>query len=416
MRVQISILLILTGCALSFSCATTQSPHAASKKGAQAVPHKKDAPLAKAGQKTPAPAVAQAQGPSELDAIYLRLNDTSMQLSDEDVRTATALHPAAKNSLEEAILVTTQLRLLKLQVDQSSGFQSNDLYATPGEQSASSSPSMEKLFQDLQIDLPATYRNNSHLKNKASLTLAQDLIDRTKNSAPFTAQLHASLDEESQHLAATAPAAAPASPNAGTNPLGPSSDVQTAAQTAPVPPTPDHATDKASATVVPGNAEGQIAVAPSAPNVPGNEVHQIPTAEVKTGPTDLKRTDALLMQAQKMADKGEFKQAIESVGRIDTQDPFYEQAREKIRVYSNRAVQDLRQKAALAFQNALPLSDSQAKQAYLVQARSLLEKALQEYPGADQLDTVKENLAVIARDLDSIAKDTSAADSTPKSQ
>ncbi|MCX6130965.1 MAG: hypothetical protein NTX25_18145, partial [Proteobacteria bacterium] len=101
--------------------------------------------------------------------------------------------------------------------------------------------------------------------------------------------------------------------------------------------------------------------------------------------------------------------------RIENSDPFFDQAKEKIKVYSNRAVQDLRQKAAQAFQNAMPVADDRAKLAYLKQAKDLLELALKEYPTADQLDTVRENLAVITRDLSGLERDT-AQDSIPKTQ
>ncbi len=103
------------------------------------------------------------------------------------------------------------------------------------------------------------------------------------------------------------------------------------------------------------------------------------------------------------------------MARIDNRDPFFDQAREKIKIYSNRAVQDLRQKAAQAFQNAMPVADNRAKAAYLKQAKELLEQALKDYPVADQLDTVRDNLAVITRDLSGIDQETAGAN-PPKTQ
>jgi hypothetical protein len=77
-------------------------------------------------------------------------------------------------------------------------------------------------------------------------------------------------------------------------------------------------------------------------------------------------------------------------------------------------VQDLRQKAAQAFQNAMPVADNRAKAVYLKQAKDLLEQALKDYPVADQLDTVRDNLAVITRDLSGI--DREAGGNNPMTQ
>ena len=71
------------------------------------------------------------------------------------------------------------------------------------------------------------------------------------------------------------------------------------------------------------------------------------------------------------------------------------------------AVQDLRQKAARAFQSSLPVVDIKTKAAYLVEAKNYLEEALKEFPAADHLATVRENLAVITRDLQTISEETS---------
>jgi hypothetical protein len=119
---------------------------------------------------------------------------------------------------------------------------------------------------------------------------------------------------------------------------------------------------------------------------------------------DLNRGDSLLRQAQKFAERQEYKRAIKFAGRISNQDPMFPTAKEKIKEFSNRAVQDLRQKAAQAFQSALPVNDRNTKAAYLEQAKQYLVKALEEFPEADQLGTVKENLAVISKDLESLQR------------
>lgn len=118
---------------------------------------------------------------------------------------------------------------------------------------------------------------------------------------------------------------------------------------------------------------------------------------------DLNRGDALLRQAQRFAERGDYKQAIQYASRIARKDPLYPAASEKIKAFSNQAVQDLRQKAAQAFQSALPVNDRETRVAYLEQARQYLVQALEEFPEADHLGTVRENLAVISQDLENLS-------------
>lgn len=121
---------------------------------------------------------------------------------------------------------------------------------------------------------------------------------------------------------------------------------------------------------------------------------------------DINQTDSILRQAIELAENGEFKQALELITKIDQKDPMFTAAEEQIKSISNRAVQSLRQKAALAFQNALPVGDPKTRAAYLSEAKEYLVEALENFPMADHLATVKENLAVISRNLENISEDT----------
>lgn len=394
MRVKFTTPLVLVTLATLPACVTSRSHGTAPRSTASSAANKAK-PLAKEGQKTvhdtavPAPAQTPDIAPAthDLTRTYNRLNDQTMRLMEEDIRTATALHPAQKGTMEEAVLILAQLRLLKIQTEQSSKFQSRDLYdqnedqqqGAPTPAANPNQPSMEKQFRDLDIDLVASFNQNTHLKNLPTLALVKTLLEQTSNSVPFNSGMQAIIDLEAQKWAALQKTAKPeeqAAPEAAT-------------------PEPIEAT-----------AANPAAPDPGLTSTPG---------EVHTGPADLKKSDAILMQSQRLADKGEFKQAIDFAGRIDNRDPFFDQAKEKIKIYSNRAVQDLRQKAAQAFQNAMPVADSRAKAAYLKQAKDLLEQALKDYPVADQLDTVRDNLAVITRDLSGIDQET-AGGNTPKTQ
>lgn len=117
-------------------------------------------------------------------------------------------------------------------------------------------------------------------------------------------------------------------------------------------------------------------------------------------PAELHSSDSALSEAQALADRGDFKAAIKKAQAVDKASPLYNSAQEKVKEFSNRAVQDLRKKAAQAFQSAMPLNDKKTRAQYLQQAKSYLEDALNNYPQAAQLPTVRDNLRVISKDLE----------------
>jgi D-aminopeptidase len=119
-------------------------------------------------------------------------------------------------------------------------------------------------------------------------------------------------------------------------------------------------------------------------------------------PADLRGGDAVLAEAQSLADRGNFQAAIKKAATVSPTSPMHANAQEKIRDFSNLAVQDLRRKAAQSFQSAMPITDVNIRAQYLEQAKQYLEQAIKEYPQATQLPTVRDNLRVISRDLDKL--------------
>jgi hypothetical protein len=119
---------------------------------------------------------------------------------------------------------------------------------------------------------------------------------------------------------------------------------------------------------------------------------------------DLRIGDNILLEAQALSDNRRYAEAISKAKLIGDDSPLRQNARMKVVEFSDLAVQELRQKAAQAFQNALPVSDPKTRSMYLAEAKSYLENALQQFPEApsDQLSTVRENLAVISRDLEKL--------------
>jgi hypothetical protein len=146
---------------------------------------------------------------------------------------------------------------------------------------------------------------------------------------------------------------------------------------------------------------GEAAPAPfSAPPPP-------PEAGVATdapppNPADLRGGDSTLGEAQTLADRGAFQAAIKRAASVDPNSPMFPMAQEKIREFSNLGVQELRRKAAQAFQSAMPLVDRQKRAEYLQQAKGYLEQAIDSYPQASQLPTVRDNLRSISKDLDKL--------------
>ena len=129
----------------------------------------------------------------------------------------------------------------------------------------------------------------------------------------------------------------------------------------------------------------------------------VPTAQVamiQTIDSDLFRVgDSLVLEADALASQGKYQQALATLTSIDHRSPLVQIAQEKRIEISNQAVQDLRKKAALAFQKAGPISDRRTREAYLQEAHNYLKQALTLYPQAENLNVVKDNLTTIARDL-----------------
>lgn len=124
-------------------------------------------------------------------------------------------------------------------------------------------------------------------------------------------------------------------------------------------------------------------------------------------PVEIGKEESALQEAQNLADAGKYQEAIAKASGVSSQSQAHGKAVERVRTFSNQAVQELRMKAAQAFQGSLPISDPKARTAYLERARKFLEEAIKAYPQADQLGTVKENLAVITRDIERLKDDTS---------
>ena len=110
--------------------------------------------------------------------------------------------------------------------------------------------------------------------------------------------------------------------------------------------------------------------------------------------------EARLKQAQSLTEQGHYQEAVTLLQSLPEDSLYRAEADNKIREISNLAVQDLRRKAARAFQSARPISDFNTRAAYLKDAKKYLEQALEVFPASDQLRTVRQNLEVINKSLE----------------
>ena len=116
--------------------------------------------------------------------------------------------------------------------------------------------------------------------------------------------------------------------------------------------------------------------------------------------------DNTLLEADSLATQGEYRNAIKKIATLDQHSPLFHIAQEKLIEISNKAVHDLRKRAALAFQKAAPITDRNTRAAYLNEAKTYLEQALTLYPQADNQHTVRSNLVIITRDLEKLRAET----------
>ena len=335
----------------------------------------------------------------KLFQYVVTLSDPSQPFTDADREFLASLQPAPEpGSLREAAIVVGTLRACLEDTANIQSFKEKDLTAaepqpphtTPSASSdLAKSPattkqmpavSLEGRLADKSVHLTQSLQRNMLLRSHRVFYLAQKVVALTENSAPFAKELNEMIVEEATQWAQLIPKAPLVQPL----PIGVLSPTQ------------------------PGAPTGGGGLTPPADSSTKNDLNK-GLAPLVLSPAASSQPDSTLASAQQLADNGQFKQAVDQARKVGTGDPAYPEAKTKIKTFSNQAVQTLRQKAAQAFQNAMPASDASVKSAYLEQARVYLQQALTDFPDADSLDTVKENLTVISKDIERLETQKSAA-------
>lgn len=289
--------------------------------------------------------------------FFVRLSSPGARYTSMDTQITNALAQNHKpGSINEAALAVAVLHeALLLNKTSTEQFEESDLSAdtTSGNINNKQIPketSLEIISKKRNINLKQVLVKNPLLKTYTIYALTLKALDRSYNSFDFRSPLFAALKSETKKWVALA-----------TQLKIPSEPSTTAEE----------------------------------PSTKDNEVQPA----LPYGSSGLQSDDIVLQQAQALIDKAKFKAAIDKLEKVQEDSPLYAAAQEKIREASHQAVQNLRQKASKAFQSAIPVTDVQAKMEYLKIARQHLETAINDFPEADQLSTVRENLSYINKEL-----------------
>ena len=288
------------------------------------------------------------------DFIIRNLNPNTVMSADDQQYWTTLMSPAAPGSMNEAALVIGALKIAGA-LSASGSFKETDIEAKPqeGGEAAGATKSLYQICEERSISLIDALRTNPILSSNISVfTMVQQAIQRTNNPAALVTGINIHVQEQSELWRRLAGSGAE------------------------------------SATVS-ESASPQEKTSPTAANS-------------GLTATDLKNSDNILMEAQILADQKLYQAALAKVGQIGNDSPLYPEAQERVKSFSNGAVQELRQKAALAYQNSIPMSDRSAKENLLKQAKTHLEEAISSFPNSEQIGTVKENLQTIDRELDQL--------------
>lgn len=305
------------------------------------------------------PVTEPARGTPDAVAIYSRLVSEDGALISEDSQSADELiEEGQPGTIAEAVVAIVSLYESIPELGKKApGFGESDLYpgrqSPPQQQTEARPPSIESIARKRQLDLVKALAANPFLQSHRVQSLALRAVEPASVTETFRGAVLANLKS---HYEAW-------------------SELR------------NKISMRENGT--PESTEQPVIPADTAPIQPA----------LKFGSSDIGQDDVILQEAQSLADKGQYKQSVARLSQLGEDSALYATAQEKIRDASNKAVQDLRRLAAKAFQNALPITDPKVKAGYLKEARAHLETALSTYPQADQLATVRENLAVINRDL-----------------
>ncbi len=227
---------------------------------------------------------------------------------------------------------------------------------------------LENLAKEANLNLISALATNMHLKNVAVQKLVLRVVENSSaERGEFKDQLISQLEKTNQELNSLSERLA--------HLKGPQATEAQPEETAP-----------------PEEEEAPEAVTPPSD----------PSGSLPYGNWEFRDDEEVLDRARDFLAQSKFKEAVEILRLVKEGNIYYSAAQDKLREACNLAVQDLRQNAAKAFQNSLPVTEPKARQSYLKEAEQLLQQALDLYPEADQIATVQQNLKVIQKNLETL--------------
>ncbi len=312
---------------------------------------------------------------SEDVGLYLKVSDLRTSLSAPEVQDLRKIAASLDRSpLHRAVLIFGVLRsYLHEGVDPITFDQAVLLERTPLQVSNwTHTESLEKLFTEIHISLKTEIDENPFAQNLSILELALRGTeqDPDKNSA-FQNELRAKVNEK----------------------IAEWSKVRDKLGVVPITTTP-----VVDPTLTNAPADNGVVLPPPPPVEP--EPTSVPLANI---PVQAPASEAeIFKQSSELAEKNRYEDALRLLRRLDaSKNP---EALSKIKELANKAVSDLRTKAARSYQSAIPVQDMKARGNYLREAQQYLQTALDKYPESDQLDAVRLNLNTIEKNLKVINK------------
>lgn len=368
---------LLMGTFLSAGCSTSgkkQAQQREQKKAAHPVPKAMPYPVAR-----PAPGITS----DELAQWAIRMGAPETPFTIQDRQKVGSMTASPKpGSLAEAALVIGILRDILTPPGGNAKFKEVDLAAAgqPNTDDKSVLPKpmrvidsasvIETRVREKGIDLSNALANNIFLKNVSVFAWAYEAIGLDGNSDIFKQNVTTVIKSEAmlwQELARKS---------------GATTVVATPAAVAGAPtPTPEPSAPTPSPAVE-NSAAGQPLPTPAPPSGPAVDAEK------------------QMVMAQDAAAKDNYGKAVEEASKIPSTAPNFAVAQDSIKTWSNRAVTDLRKKAAYEYRAASSVTDVGIKRSYLSKAKAYLEEAAQKFPASSTQDTVKENLGMITKELE----------------
>jgi hypothetical protein len=385
--VRLNSLLLAFSCA-AWSCATglgksTTEPAKSSKVHAGSTTASGKAASRPSSRKIPKALSADA----EYNLFFARMAIPENDYTERDRVTFNSFPPSASGgTIHEAALVVGLLREVLTPVGGQATARFKDTETSTHSSTNTSNPNaviattesqpeshidqrrvLESRAREKGLDLVSALASNPYLRNQGIFTMAWDASRIEGNGQVFIQNLAAVIKTETRLWLDLAK-------RMGIEPVVTS---QTASASVAMKPVSED--ESANAT----------------PPTPMSESLAIPATEAENA-----EATKSMGKAMEWAQKEDYEKAIMEARKVTQGTNQYPNAQENIKSWANKAVQELRRQAANQFRSGTSTNDASAKKSYLTKAKNNLQDAITKYPEASTLDTVKENLEIISKELE----------------